>query len=1732
MTDDMFKKKTTHAIKQTEADLDETRTVEPTIGDPPIEWDRMAWFGSKLGISGGGGGTTTVVAPNWGEFTDSIIPADDDSISLGQEYTVRTAGLEDLPLKRWANLVAKKVTVNELHPSFPDTLTTTKQAYIEVFASLRPHSNYPLGDRYIQRAGGTVGTVTHHWNQFYTEITYTNDIIPLDIPDTNNPHVEIFGNLVPDTLTTSSISGRYNLGYTDAYWKNTYTENLWISSSATPSGTGLPTRGGVILYSTIKEAGSTDHVLKYYDGSNSHTIATGAGSGFDPGNIQESLIPRASDATNPPLNIGSVGAIWGAVYTGTIRGQAISTRSNTETIYTVGDIVPVKSTANKRQWDLGGVTNDGFVNIYGEVVHLDDIRPLTSSATDKHVEIYADLVSDTGASTSSTTGEHSLGRANSYWKGLYTEAVWLRTTSTIAANPPSTGVLIYYDAVASKPKYRDSTGTPHDFDALPTWGKFTQSITPATTATAIQLGTKTSRWNQVHTNVLYLGPASSTPSNPPNNGALIWANASGQLRYRLGSGTDQSFIFDGGAIAKSIWSTGTSATSGQVANPWAKTYTKAIVPGNARGGVAANYFTLGDATRQRVGFLAKILNTGIPFGNNLQQDIGESNSAVRALYTGEVIFPPKTRSLSLTNRGIMYMDSSGNLKWQYGSNTATLSDVNTPTFTSVSTPDRPTATNAVTLYNKSGVLYARKTSGSDVSLEAAGGTQSNTPTYTPVSQTIAAPTTNNAVILFNDDGTLSVRKSDGSKVSLEGGGGFNANSLPTLKPNPDSATENLGGDGSNEQWQVLYAKQLQSRYQSSTSFTANNNYYIQVNSILRPRVSGTLFGSTTHRWDVQASALNVTGTSTFAGNLIPSGSRNLGAAGNNQQWHQLFVQELWNKTEATTTSGVVTNNIIHVHSHIAPYRDKVVQIGRSSVRFDGYFRDLTAGGEGTDLAFVDLRGTISLRPYSPSTSTNEGTVALFGGLSLASNIRTGNSLTADRNIQANGGLTTSSIKLGSEPAITAWSQLPGGGSTPTPTIPTRRSRLPVQVFSGTPSTANLNSWFGSGHGAVGIVVTSSNPTSASQVRLYFSHYGTQFRVTRQRWRSIPFGSYLGRRGSDTSVASQLTITVQNGTNDRGSSAINTGDINMVKQGRSNNAADGQLCAYIQGFGANFNVYLCVYNKFLTYPPYSSLILGSTERANNQLGTMDSMPNALSLPNENASTLDQYFGGGRDNGAMGISVDTLYVKVRGRWFALGLNYDGPRPGTGSGEFEGGDVPNPTTFKSLVTFEGGVSGITGGGSNTPTYTSVSSQPNAPSPTDSLTLFNQGGVLKYIKQGETSAVTIGGTSGGGIPNPIDTDLIPAINTNGTPKRNIGADGKLWLNIWTDFLNANSFGAKFEGRFGIQDTGSVRNVAYPGENNIGTNSDIFVLNKNGVLTARHRKKNSSGQWIADFEDFSLEATGGGGGIPNEIRQDLTPYTTSTVSQVSSYDLGDDDHKWGEIHGGDLHIASIESSKDESRQRTFAHYNRIEIKDDLESSSTSGTGAGVGTDAYPFNILTVRGIKLIGETNTITRWSQVGGGGGGGGIPDSISKALIPSIDDNYNIGSPTKAWNNLYIDNILPRQNQSGNNREVTIGATDNDRIELRGFISGDVIPTVSDQGQASRNLGSDNNYWNHFYCDQMNVDEKYNFNPLTTSAFAPRGGASIYLYKDSNGRLYLRATFRGNAGFETFDLAMTSR
>ena len=179
------------------------------------------------------------------------------------------------------------------------------------------------------------------------------------------------------------------------------------------------------------------------------------------------------------------------------------------------------------------------------------------------------------------------------------------------------------------------------------------------------------------------------------------------------------------------------------------------------------------------------------------------------------------------------------------------------------------------------------------------------------------------------------------------GNAFNPSQATHIIPKDDSQDLGQGSISSNKEWRRLYVRNIRSRL-SGTAIDSNADTFVLFESPVKPSTAGMPFGTSTLNWDVYARNLNVTGTSTFAGNLIPSGSRNLGAAGNNQQWHQLFVQELWNKTEATTTSGVVTNNIIHVHSHIAPYRDKVVQIGRSSVRFDGYFRDLTAGGEGTD----------------------------------------------------------------------------------------------------------------------------------------------------------------------------------------------------------------------------------------------------------------------------------------------------------------------------------------------------------------------------------------------------------------------------------------------------------------------------------------------------------------------------------------------------------------------------------------------------------------------------------------------------------------------------------------------------------------------------------------------------------------------------------------------------------------
>ena len=543
----------------------------------------------------------------------------------------------------------------------------------------------------------------------------------------------------------------------------------------------------------------------------------------------------------------------------------------------------------------------------------------------------------------------------------------------------------------------------------------------------------------------------------------------------------------------------------------------------------------------------------------------------------------------------------------------------------------------------------------------------------------------------------------------------------------------------------------------------------------------------------------------------------------------------------------------------------------------------------------------------------------------------------------------------------------GGGSTP---ISNRRVTIPIRVSSSRPPESTLTSWFGSTPGSVGVVISSSNPTQASQVTLVFKSQAIG-------WQRITMGNTLGAiTTSGSNPTTRKRIMMQGA----GLDDFPT-DLNNVKGSLSSNSADGRLGIYERtGGGTTF----CVFNALLEYPPYRRLSSGGTVGVSGfTIGTLGQLPNS-DIPDETPATLDRYFG--EDNGSMGLDVDTIYVKASGRWFAFSLTYGGERPTPGGGVFTGGDVPNPTTFKSLVTFEGGVSGITGGGSNTPTYTSVSSQPNAPSPTDSLTLFNQGGVLKYIKQGETTAVTIGGTSGG-IPNPIDADLIPTINNDGTPKRNIGAEGKLWSNIWADFLNAKSFGAEFEGRFGIQETNpNVRNVAYPGENGTGENSDIFVLNKNGVLTARHRKKNSSGQWIADFEDFSLE--GGGGSVGNDIT--FTPSTPDRPTATNGITLFNRAGVLSVRKQGSPEYVSLEATGSISNTPTFTN---------------AVPAHPTGTDVVLFNkagVLYAR--KKTGTADALLETDT-------NNLPN-----LLPD-NSNKNLGADNNEhrWNNLYVTNAF---------------------------------------------------------------------------------------------------------------------
>ena len=598
-----------------------------------------------------------------------------------------------------------------------------------------------------------------------------------------------------------------------------------------------------------------------------------------------------------------------------------------------------------------------------------------------------------------------------------------------------------------------------------------------------------------------------------------------------------------------------------------------------------------------------------------------------------------------------------------------------------------------------------------------------------------------------------------------------------------------------------------------------------------------------------------------------SNARKIGST--NKVWKELYLSNLRAKKDVTITSGAVANNIINVYSHLVPHIANHVQLGTSALPFEVFANLLKVSGASNFSSATNLFSSIQVQNKIIIASTS------------------GDSLQANRPIDAQGG-----VRMGTR-LVTDWSEVGGGGSTPT--IPTRRAAVPVQYSVGVrnPSGSEFDNWFGSASGSIGIIVATSRTSTPtpSNVRMYAkSPSGRWLQVTNTTGEPSVF---VGSGTNPNTNTSNKTIYVIGG------SPSNV----QIQNNDSKVATDGRL-ALLSG---NNYTYLATYSaeRDFTYYTQVSRNDSNPSRVTTAAGNLGGIPTAQ-LPSAPTGTLlDQYFG--TDNGSLGFdsNLGLLYFKAAGRWYSnvfevsptASSNWRGRTDlvpliqnlNLGSRGIPWGKVYTKELYINGNLFNPSTSG---GGSNTPTYTSVSSQPNAPSQSNSLTLFNQGGVLKYIKQGETTAVTIGGTSGGGSNTPTYTALT-TVPTAPTPSK-----------------------------------------------------AMKLFNNNGTLSV--------------------------------------------------------------IKQGDTTPVSLE---------------------------------GAGTFS-------------------------------GGQINDSI----FPRDDDSFNLGSSTKAWNTLYIDNILPRQNQSGNARKIDFGQSALDLIDFNGRIHSNIVPSANNTWNLG---GSSNLQWNILYVKSISLN-----------------------------------------------------
>jgi site-specific recombinase XerD len=289
------------------------------------------------------------------------------------------------------------------------------------------------------------------------------------------------------------------------------------------------------------------------------------------------------------------------------------------------------------------------------------------------------------------------------------------------------------------------------------------------------------------------------------------------------------------------------------------------------------------------------------------------------------------------------------------------------------------------------------------------------------------------------------------------------------------------------------------------------------------------------------------------------------------------------------------------------------------------------------------------------------------------------------------------------------------------------------------------------------------------------------------------------------------------------------------------------------------------------------------------------------------------------------------------------------------------------------------------------------------------------------------------------FNADLIPSV----TNTYNLGSAALSWNNLYVNNIISTGSYSGFWQRFlgalspiniaddllvGGTSTSTAKFQIFGNTGNATTAGNL-TFNGNGLIQTTNNTPLTLGG--SSTGNIVLSPNNGTGAITINgfFNSSLLPQTTNT------YDLGSSALQWNNVYGNNIYSnGTLLTQLFQKNGNVISPFN---ISDDLAIGGTStstakfqifgttgnATTAGTLTFNTAGSIQTTnnQGLTLGGNTTgNITLSPQ--NGSGFVTINGTINSNLVPTLNNTYNLGSPTNQWNTLYVNNIISGGNYSG--------------------------------------------------------------------------------------------------------------